>query len=85
MTYRIEFSRRARKQFKALPEEIKNRLQPKVDALQENPLPIGVVKLADEDDLYRLRVGDYRLIYQIQNEILVILVLKIGHRREVYQ
>ncbi|MFN5473062.1 MAG: type II toxin-antitoxin system RelE family toxin, partial [Pseudanabaena sp.] len=45
----------------------------------------GVVKLVGEDNLYRIRVGNYRIIYSIQDNQLLILVLKIGHRRDVYQ
>ena len=45
----------------------------------------GVVKLAGEEDLYRIRVGDYRIIYSIQDDQLLILVVKIGHRKDVYR
>ena len=53
--------------------------------LAANPRPPGVEKLAGPDDFYRIRVGDYRIIYQIQDDVLMILVVKIGHRREVYR
>ena len=51
----------------------------------ENPRPQGVKKLRDGDNLYRLRVGDYRVIYQIQEKRLIVLVIAVGHRAEVYR
>ena len=53
--------------------------------LGENPRPIGSIKLAGPDALYRIRVGDYRIIYQIRDSELLILVVAIGHRREIYR
>lgn len=53
--------------------------------LAENPRPIGSEKLTGSEDLHRIRVGDYRILYQIQDDALLVLVVKIGHRREVYR
>jgi mRNA interferase RelE/StbE len=85
MTYYIEFAKPAAKQLKALSPQEQQRIKSKIDALVDSPRPDGVVKLSGEDDLYRIRVGDYRIIYSIQDNHLLILVLKIGHRRDVYQ
>jgi mRNA interferase RelE/StbE len=85
MTYYIEFAKPAAKQLKALSPQEQQRIKSKIDALVDSPRPDGVVKLSGEDDLYRIRVGDYRIIYRIQDNYLLILVLKIGHRRDVYQ
>ena len=85
MTYHIEFAKPAAKQLKALSPQEQQRIKSKIDALVDSPRPYGVVKLSGEDDLYRIRVGDYRIIYSIQDHRLLILVLKIGHRRDVYQ
>ncbi|MBD1876460.1 type II toxin-antitoxin system RelE/ParE family toxin [Nodosilinea sp. FACHB-131] len=85
MTYRIEFAKPAVKQFKALSPQDQQRLKPKIDALAQEPRPAGMVKLSGEDDLYRIRVGDYRIIYTIQDTQLLVLVLKVRHRREVYR
>jgi len=49
------------------------------------PVPPDSVKLQGVDDLYRVRVGDYRILYQVQDAILVVLVVEIGHRREIYR
>jgi mRNA interferase RelE/StbE len=85
MIYRIEFTKQASKQLKALSPQEQQRIKPKIDALVSIPRPDGVVKLSGEDDLYRIRVGNYRIIYSIHDNQLLILVLKIGHRRDVYQ
>jgi mRNA interferase RelE/StbE len=85
MTYSIEFSKRASKQFRLLPPSIQERLVPQINALAENPRPPKVKKLVGEEDRYRIRVGDYRIIYQIDDQVLLVLVLKIGHRSEVYR
>lgn len=53
--------------------------------MARNPFPGGVKKLQGEEKIYRVRVGDYRIIYEVQSAVLVVLVLKIGHRREVYR
>lgn len=85
MTYRVELTPRARRDLKSLPEEVQSRVQPYLDALAENPRPHGVKKLAGEDDTYRIRVGTYRILYQIQDKILLVLVVKIAPRREAYR
>jgi mRNA interferase RelE/StbE len=61
------------------------RLRAAIDNLEQNARPSGCVKLAGEPDLYRIRVGDYRIIYQVNDLKLTVLVLAIGHRREVYR
>lgn len=85
MNYRIEFTKQAAKLFKKLSSQDRQRLKPKIDALAQNPRPSGVVKLSGEDDLYRIRVGDYRIIYSIENNRLLVLIVKIGHRKDVYR
>jgi len=60
-------------------------IQTKLDALTRNSRPRGVVKLAAGENYYRLRTGDYRIIYSVEKAILLILVVKISHRKEVYK
>ena len=68
-----------------LPDAPPSRLREAIDALAENPRAPGNVKLQGEGELYRVRVGDYRIVYQIQDAVLVVLVVQIGHRREIYR
>ena len=85
MAHRIFFAPAALRQFRKLPAPVQKRLSPHIDALADNPRPPGVVKLSGTSDIYRIRVGDYRIIYEIQDIGLVILILKIGNRRDVYK
>ena len=85
MSYRIEFVRQASRQFKSLSKQEQKRIKSKIDALSTEPRPNGVVKLSGKDNLYRIRAGNYRIIYSIQDERLLVLVVKIGHRRDIYQ
>jgi mRNA interferase RelE/StbE len=85
MDYQLEYSRAALKQLKALPINVQKRIQPKIDALTEDPRPNGVVKLEGEDSLYRIKVGSYRVIYEIQDAKLWVFVIKVGNRQDVYK
>ncbi len=85
MPYRIEFASAATREFSKLAKGLQQRIASKIDALASQPRPRGVEKLEGQERRYRLRVGDYRVIYEIQDEVLVVLIVKIGHRREVYR
>lgn len=85
MPYRVEISTPAARQFEKLDKPVQIRLKLHIDALAREPRPQGIKKLAGEDDLYRRRVGDYRIIYQIQDKVLLVLVVRIGNRKEVYR
>jgi mRNA interferase RelE/StbE len=84
VSYQVIFSRGALKQLSKLPLDIQERIQIKIDELAIEPRPNGVKKLED-DDLYRIRVGKYRVIYQIEDNILLVNIVKIKHRREAYR
>jgi len=83
--YRIEFAPAATRQFKKLPRDVQVRISRKIDTLAETPRPDGVKKLEGEASLYRIRVGDYRVIYTIQDKLLLVLVLTLGKRADVYR
>lgn len=85
MTYRIEFTPSARKQFTRLPHEVLRRVDAHLLVLAENPFPSGAQKIGGSIGLFRVRVGDYRIVYTIERRALVVLVVRIGHRREVYR
>jgi mRNA interferase RelE/StbE len=85
VAYRIEFAPAAERQFRRLSREIQVRLKPRIDALANNPRPHGTKKLSGEEDLYRIRIGDYRVIYQVQDFLLLIVVVKVGGRKDVYR
>jgi mRNA interferase RelE/StbE len=83
MPYTIELAPAAERQLRALSKTLQRRIVQHLRDLQTDPRPSGVKKL--DDDIYRIRVGDYRIIYQIQDQALMILVLKVGHRRDIYR
>jgi len=85
MAYSILLAPSAERQLKALTELVQRRIVRRLKSLRENPRPQGVKKLVGEEDLYRIREGDYRIIYTIRDKELIILVVKIGDRKEIYR
>ncbi|NJM22701.1 MAG: type II toxin-antitoxin system RelE/ParE family toxin [Richelia sp. SM1_7_0] len=85
MSYEVTFSKGALKQFQKLSPELQERIQTKIDELADNPRPDGVAKLKNGDNRYRIRVGYYRILYDISDNILLIIIVRVGHRREVYR
>ena len=85
MIYKIEFSKPAEKHLAGIQSADLKKISKKIDKLAADPFPKGSEKLKGGDDLYRIRQGDYRIIYSVFETKLIILVLKIGHRREIYR
>jgi len=83
--YHIELKPSARGSLAKIPQPHRQRIATKIDRLAENPRPRGVEKLAGKTPLYRVRVGDYRVIYEIQDAVLLVLVVRIGGRGDVYR
>lgn len=84
MAYQVIITPAADKVVARLPKGIRARIANHLAALAENPRPHGYVKLTDRD-AYRIRVGDYRIIYNILDKQLIVLVIEVGHRRDVYR
>ena len=84
MAYRVELSNRAKRDLAALSPQVQTRIVKALRTLEANPRPPGVEKLTGEEG-YRLRVGDYRILYEVHDKILLVFVVKIGNRREVYR
>ena len=85
MAYNVTFSPRARRELGNLPRAVQVRIKRRIDALADEPRPPGVKKLSGESELYRIRVGDYRVLYAIEDEELVVLVVSVADRKEVYR
>jgi mRNA interferase RelE/StbE len=83
--YEIRLTKRVERQLSKLVPEVQIRLQIAIDALDENPRPDGVKKLKGKDNQYRIRVEDYRIIYTIEDQILLIVVVQLGARSDVYK
>ncbi len=85
MAYRIEVTPGALKDLQSLPLREQQRVADRIEALAETPRPQDCKKLKGKDSFYRIRVGDYRVVYQIEDEVLFILIVRIGDRREIYE
>ena len=85
--YTIEFVKSARKEFERLPVKIRAKTAEALHLLAQNPYSelLKIKKMKGGANLYRIRLGDYRLVYEIRNDRLVVLIIKVGHRREVYR
>jgi mRNA interferase RelE/StbE len=84
-SYEIEITRTAEKRLKQLPREDQKRVVGAIAALATEPFPRGSRKLYGYEDVHRIRVGRYRVIYSVSSGKLIIIILKIGHRNEIYR
>jgi mRNA interferase RelE/StbE len=82
--YHLKIKRSAEKELEALPYKVILKIKADVLSLAEDPFPKGHKKLKGLKDMYRIRVGDYRIIYTIHPQIITIEILKIGHRKDIY-
>ena len=82
---RIEFARSATKDLRGIDRKWIPKIVAEIAGLAEDPRPDGCKKLVGSEHTYRIRIGDYRVIYDIQDEILVVLIVRIRHRRDVYR
>lgn len=83
-SYSLEIKRSAAKELAQLPSKDRGRVIARIQTLAEDPRPIGAEKLSGQER-YRVRQGDYRILYEIEDQVLRIIVVKIGHRRDVYR
>ena len=85
--YTVELDADAQEQFDSLGVKLQRQIRNKVLALEDNPRPRGARKIYDHEDgpILRVRSGDYRIIYQVHDDVLVVLVITIGARRDVYE
>jgi len=88
MAYSVNFTPRAQRQYSRLIKQLtsleRRRLDDSIDGLKDEPRPFGCEKLTGRDNRYRIRIGDYRAIYDVEDAERRILVIIVGHRREVY-
>ena len=85
MSYRIDIAAPAQRQLRKLDPHARRRVQAAIELLAEEPRPPAAKMLVNSDGAWRVRVGDYRVIYDIEDDHLVVLVLAAGHRREIYR
>jgi len=85
MDWQIEIERKALKKLKKIPDPYKSAITEAIDRLSSEPRPDGCTKLKGSSDLWRIRVNAYRIVYQVHNNRLLILVIRIDHRSDVYK
>lgn len=83
--YSIRFARSARKELEHLDASVVSRIFPKIEALAENPHPPGCRKLQGFEDLWRIRVGHYRVVYQVLDDEQMIDITAVRHRSQAYR
>ena len=83
--YRVIFKPSADRQLRKLPVDVQRRIVGDVESLARNPRPAGVVKLTGDENLWRIRIGDYRVVYEIHDDRLMVLVLRVANRKDVYR
>jgi len=84
-SYKLCWKESVQKDFRRLPSKIISRVIKKVETLPANPMPIDSKKLKDTDHTYRARIGDYRIIYQINSSDKEIVICRVRHRKDVYK
>lgn len=85
MTYRIELSPTAVRQLRRLDRTAQRRVQAAIELLADEPRPSGAKQLVGGAGEWRVRTGDYRIVYEIRDQVLLVLVVAVGHRREIYR
>lgn len=84
MTYRVEVAPAAVRQLRKLTPDARRRVQAAIELLADQPRPNAAKKLVGGDGEWRVRTGDYRIIYEIRDDVLLVLVVAVGHRRDIY-
>ncbi len=83
--YKIAFASAAMRQLRKLPTDDQKRILRAIKSLEDDPRPAGVKKLQGADALWRIRIAEYRVVYEIQGPKLIVLVLRIAHRKDIYR
>jgi len=81
--YKIQVKKSAEKELRKIQKKDLIKILGKIENLSENPHPLGSLKLTNQDK-YRIRVGNYRVLYTVEDSVLTVIVVKVGHRREIY-
>ena len=84
-SYNVDFKTSIHKDFRRLPKSVVERVMKRIEKLKDEPFPHGIEKLEGAERLYRVRVGDYRIVYEVDTQVQQIMILYVRHRREVYR
>ena len=84
-SYSVELTRTAEKQLRRIAKRDRNRLVGAIRSLADRPRPHGARKLQGYNDVYRIRVGQCRVVYEVFDDRVIVIVLKVGHRKDIYK
>ncbi len=85
MSYKVVFASRAIKDLRSIPRKSQEQIIEKAEVLSENPYPKGSLKLKGvKEELWRIRIGNYRVLYAVDDEIKIVDIRRIGHRKDIY-
>ncbi len=85
MTNQIELTRATVKALRRLPDTPRKRLEQAIAGLRDHPRPHGCLPLSGRENTWRVRVGDYRVVYEIHDQRLLIVIIRVAHRRDIYR
>ncbi|MGB9498320.1 MAG: type II toxin-antitoxin system RelE family toxin [Dissulfuribacterales bacterium] len=85
MSYRVKVKKSAAKVIKNIPKADRKRIVNKIDSLTKNLPNPDTTKMKGNNPFHKVRIGNYRIVYEIQDEVIVILIVKIGHRKDIYR
>ena len=85
MTYSVKIAPSAERQLRKFDPQVRRRVQAAIDLLAYGPRPPKAIQLVGGSGEWRVRTGDYRIVYEIHDDELIVLVLRLGHRREIYE
>jgi mRNA interferase RelE/StbE len=83
--YRIEFKRSVLKEIRCFPRSVLERLRGAIEVLRTNPFPQGCEKIRGYEDYFRIRLGQYRIVYRVTTRVRIVTIVKVGHRRGIYR
>jgi mRNA interferase RelE/StbE len=85
MRYTLIYKRSAAEELLKLPSSAAQKVKSAIDQLVDNPRPVGCKKLTGTDDSYRIRIGNYRVIYTVFDSLLIVTIIKVAHRKDAYR
>lgn len=85
MSFQVVISEVAEKEIRHLPAKVSERVRKAIDSLALNPRGSGTIKMKGEERMYRMRVGDYRILYEIHDKEVMVLVVRVSHRKDAYR
>lgn len=83
--YRVIVSKKVQKMIDAIPQKFRDEIEEIIESLSYNPRPHGTVKLTGFKDTYRIRLADYRVVYSINDDTIVVTIEKVEHRKDIYR